>query len=140
MRLVLDTNILVSGLLSPKGAPAMLVGAWLDLRIELVTSVEQIEELRRVLGYAKLRPYIDPGQARDFVENIEALATLAAGLPTLSLSPDPDDNMILATAVAGAVDAVVSGDKGGLVALGSVQGIPIWTAREAVQRLRLEEH
>ena len=118
MRLLLDTNILVSGLLTSKGAPGNLVRAWLDPRFELVTSEEQIDELRRVLGYERLQPYIHPEQARDFVENLEVLAIVATDLPTLEVSPDPDDNMILATAVAGDADAVVSGDKCDVVALG----------------------
>lgn len=135
MRLVLDTNVLVSGLLSAKGPPGQLVAAWLDRRFELVTSQEQIAELKRVLGYRKLRPFIDPAQARDFVENIEVLAVLATDLPSLTASPDPDDNVILATAVAGGATAVVSGDKSGMLALGVVEGIPILTARGAVDRL-----
>ena len=139
MRLLLDTNILVSGLLSSKGPPGKLVRAWLDLRFELVTSEEQIDELRRVLAYERLQPYIHPEQARDFVENLEVLAIVATDLPTLEVSPDPDDDVILATAVAGDADAVVSGDKGDVLALGEVEGIPIVTAREAVERLGLEE-
>ena len=107
VRLVLDTNILVSGLLSSKGPPGKLVRAWLELRFEFVTSEEQIDEPRRVLGYDRLQPYIHPEQARDFVENLEVLAIVATELPTLEVSPDPDDNVILATAVAGDTDAVV---------------------------------
>ncbi len=139
MRLLLDTNIIVSGLLSPKGAPGKLVRAWLDGRFELVTSEEQLDELRRVLGYEHLKPLISPAQARDFVENVDALAIVAVDLPTLDVSPDQDDNVILATAVAGDAEAVVSGDKRDVLALGGVEGIPIITAREAVERLGLEE-
>lgn len=109
--------------------------AWLDRRFELVTSRAQIDELRRVLGYPKLRPYLDPDQARDFVENIEALASLATSLPKVTASPDPDDNLILATAIAGGATAVVSGDKADMLSLCAVDGIPILSAREAVARL-----
>ena len=49
MRLLLDTNVIVSGLLSPKGPPGKLVRAWLDGRYDLLTSEEQLDELRRVL-------------------------------------------------------------------------------------------
>jgi len=139
VRLLLDTNIIVSGLLSPKGAPGMLVRAWLDGRYDLVTSEEQLDELRRVLGYEHLKPLINPAQARDFVENVDALAIMAVDLPTLDVSPDPDDNVILATAVAGDAEAVVSGDKSDVLSLGDVEGIPIITAREAVERLGVEE-
>ncbi len=139
MRLLLDTNIVVSGLLSPKGAPGRLVRAWLDGRYDLITSEEQLDELRRVLGYEHLKPLINPAQARDFVENVNALAIVAVDLPTLDVSPDPDDNVILATAVAGDAEAVVSGDKGDVLSLGEVEGIPIITARQAVERLGLGE-
>lgn len=88
-----------------------------------------------MLGYPKLRPHIDPAQARDFVENIEVLAVLATELPSLTAFPDPDDNLILATAIAGGATAVVSGDKSGMLALGEVEGIPILSVRGAVDRL-----
>ena len=139
MRLLLDTNIIISGLLSSKGAPGKLVRAWLSGRFELVTSEEQLDELRRVLDYEHLKRLIKPAQARDFVENVDALAIMAVDLPVLDVSPDPDDNVILATAVAGDAEAVVSGDKRDVLALGEVEGVSIITAREAVERLGLEE-
>ena len=92
MRLLFDTNIIVSGLLSPKGALGRLVRAWLDGRYDLVTSEEQLDELRRVLGYEHLKPLINPAQARDFVENVDALAIVAVDLPTLDVSPDPQSS------------------------------------------------
>ena len=55
MRILLDTNIIVAGFLSPKGPPGRLVRAWLQGRFELVTSQEQLDELARVLGYQRLR-------------------------------------------------------------------------------------
>lgn len=139
MRLLLDTNIIVSGLLTSNGAPAKLLRAWLDLRFELVTSEEQIDELRRVLAYGRLKSRIHPEQARDFVENLEVLAIVATDLPHLQASPDPADNVILATAVAGHADAVVTGDKADVLALGEVEGIPVITAREALKRLDLDD-
>lgn len=71
----------MSGLLTPKGAPGKLVRAWLDLRFELVTSEEQIDELRRVLDYERRRPHIHPEQARDIVSNLEVQAIVATNLP-----------------------------------------------------------
>ena len=59
-----------------------------------------------------------------------------ADLPEVNVSPDSKDNPILATAVAGEADLLVSGDKGDMLALGNVEGIPIVTAREAIGRLR----
>ena len=139
MRILLDTNIVVAGFLSPKGPPGRLVRAWLQGRFELVTSQEQLDELARVLGYKHLRGRIDPVQAREFLENVDVLAVMATDLPTMELSPDPADNVILATAVAGRAEAVVSGDKAGALELGEVEGIPIMTAREALERLGMVE-
>ena len=64
---------------------------------------------------------------------------VTAKLPEMSLSPDPKDNPMLATTVAGEADLLVSGDKGDMLALGHVEGIPIVTARDAVGRLRKRE-
>ena len=51
------------------------------------------------------------------------------------MPPDPDDDHVLAAALAGSADLIASGDKRDLLPLGSYQGIPIVTAREAVERL-----
>ena len=59
-----------------------------------------------------------------------------AALPEVIPSADPDDNPILATAIAGDADLIVSGDRGDMLAIGTAHGIPIVTAREAADRLR----
>jgi len=135
VRILLDTNIVVAGLLSAKGPPGLLLRAWLQGRFELVTSREQLHELARVLSYPHLRDRIDPLQAQDFVENVEVLAVVATNLPRIDLSPDPDDNVILASAVAGEADLIVSGDKVGILGLRVILDIPIVTAREAIDRI-----
>jgi predicted nucleic acid-binding protein len=53
----------------------------------------------------------------------------------VDLSPDPKNSPILAAATAGKADLIVSGDKKHMLALGAVEGIPIVTAREALDRL-----
>ena len=53
----------------------------------------------------------------------------------MNLSPDPKDNPILAAAIAGKADLIVSGDKKHMLALGTVEGVPVVTAREAMGRL-----
>lgn len=124
MRILLDTNILLSGMMSPAGPPG-----W------LVTSKFQITELRRALDYPKVAQRIRPSSARRLWDNLEARALLAGPPPRLELSPDADDNRILADAVAADADRIVSGDRRGLLALGQVMGIPIQTAREAMEEL-----
>lgn len=56
MRAVLDPNVLVSAVLSPRGAPADVLRAWHDGRFELVVSPHLLDGLERVLAYPKLRP------------------------------------------------------------------------------------
>ena len=136
MRIVLDTNIFVSALISGEGPPGQVLAAIRRDRITLVTSTFQIEELRRVLARERLRPYIRPEEADDLLYHLEAVGMVMSELPDIGLSPDPEDNPILATAVAGEAELVVSGDKGDMLALGQVEGIPIVTAREAAARLR----
>ena len=139
MRIVLDANIFIGALISGNGYPGQLLAAVKRERITLITSIYQIDELRDVLGRERLKPYIRPAEAEDLVYHLEAVGMVTGKLPEMSLSPDPKDNPILATAVAGEADLLVSGDKGDMLALGHVEGIPIVTARDAVGRLRKRE-
>ena len=56
MRVVLDTNVLLSALISPHGAPDTIYNAWRAAQFELVTSTVQLDEIRRVSRYPKLKP------------------------------------------------------------------------------------
>jgi putative PIN family toxin of toxin-antitoxin system len=135
VRILLDTNIIISGLLSSESPPGKLIQGWLDGRFELVTSQAQLDELLRALGYERLCDRISPEQARDFLENIETAAIVVSSMPEVGFSSDPDDNIILATAIAGSADLIVSGDKPGMLALSEVEGIKIVTPRR-VKRLK----
>lgn len=135
MRIVLDTNILVSALLTPNGPPGRLLAAVKRGDVTLVTSDVQIDELRNVLGRDRLSACIRPREAAALLDNLSAVGVVATDLPDVDASPDPDDDLILAAAVAGHADLIVSGDKGHVLALGQVEGIPIVTARDALDRL-----
>lgn len=139
MRILLDTNILVSALLSRDGPPGQVLAAVKQHGHTLITSVFQIEELQSVVRRKHLRSRISREDAEDLVYNLEAVGVVVAELPEIDLSPDPDDNFILAAAVAGKADMLVSGDKADMLSLGKVEGIPILTAREALERLRQQE-
>lgn len=96
MRFVIDTNLLVSGVISAGLTPEGIVG-----------------DLRRI-----------------------AVVVSPQAVPRV-VTTDPDDDHVIAAALAGAADLVASGDKRDLLPLGSYQGIPIVTTREAVERLEL---
>lgn len=135
MRIVLDTNVLVSALISRDGPPGLLLAAIRRERLTLVTSEAQLDELRTVLSRERLRPYIRPEEAEDLIRNLEAIGEVVADLPDVDASPDPDDNRILATTVAGRADLIVSGDKKHMLILDRVDDIPIVTAAAAADRV-----
>lgn len=135
MRIVLDTNVLVSALISTGTPPALLYDRWARGDFQLVTSAAQVAELRRVLAYDRLRPYITLADAQALSETIDASAIVVDDLPDLAVARDRDDDVILATAIAAGADLIVTGDKSHLLELGSVQGIPIVSPRAALRRV-----
>lgn len=135
MRILLDTNILISGLLVAGRPPARLLDQWRAHRFGLVTSQVQHDELARVLARPKIAQRIRPAEAERLLAELAEEATWVSELPVVDISPDADDNRILATAVAGGADLIVSGDRPGMLDLGEAFGIPILSAREAVELL-----
>jgi putative PIN family toxin of toxin-antitoxin system len=122
VRVVADTNVLVSALVFPGGSPEEVYRLVLEGRIELVTSRPLLAELGRVLvatfGWA-------PGQAREAIEQVVRRAEVVTpGEPVSEIAADPADNRVVEAAAAGAADAIVSGDSH-LLELDSWQGIPI---------------
>ena len=117
MRVVLDTNILVSALISPAGPSDRLYQEWRNRRFDLVTCEEQLEEFRRVTRYPRLRPHIDSANAGTMLNEIRLLAVMASNLPKLKISRDPGDNFVLAMAGAGRADYLVTKDKRDILAL-----------------------
>ena len=132
MRIVLDTNILVSALITKGTPPDRLYQAWLRNEVELVTSSAQIDEVTEVLARSGLRKYVELDEAAQMVAAIHQHATVLNDISVTKRSPDPKDDPILATAVAGKAELLVSGDRRDMLALGNVEGIPIRTAREAM--------
>lgn len=111
MRAVLDANVLISALLSPKGSPAQILSRWLVGEFELVVSESLLAEFERALAYPKLRTRITPENAVEFVSFLRAAAVLASDPPAPPRrAPDPGDDYLLALAE-GEKAIVVSGDQ-----------------------------
>ena len=108
VRVVLDTNILIGALITKGTPPDSLYQAWLRDEFELVTSLAQLSEMARAIVRPRLRRFVDVDEAAAIVKNIGARAVVPRGLPVVDLSPDPSDNPILATAIAGKADLLVS--------------------------------
>lgn len=135
MRIVLDTNVLVSALITKGTPPFELAEAWEADRFVLITSRAQLDEVKRVLGYEHLKRFIKPAEAEALLTNIESVAEVYTTLEPVKLSSDPSDNLIIASAIAGRADYLVTGDKRDLLKLRSAQGIPIVTPREMLELL-----
>ena len=117
MRVVLDTNVLLSGLISGGGIPARLIEAWLDRRFVLVSHPLQIDEIRDVSRREKIRALLRPAEAGRLVNQIMLVADMPATLPHVRRSPDFRDDFLLALCEAGRADWLVTGDKNDLLAL-----------------------
>jgi uncharacterized protein len=101
----------------------------------LITSEWQLAEFRRVSRYPKLRKYLIPSEAGNMINGLRYRAHVLADLPTLEVSQDPDDNPVLAMAVAGGADFLVSGDKRDLLSLKVIEKTKIVTARKFLAEL-----
>jgi hypothetical protein len=132
MRVVLDTNILVSALIAPAGKPAAIYNAWEQGKFALLTCSEHLDELRATLQKPRVADLIKPFKAGRLVNQIKKLAEDVGQLPHVKRSPDPGDNFLLAMAEAGRADYLVSGDKSGLLTLTNHKATQIITARDFV--------
>ncbi len=117
MRVILDTNVLLSAFIRVDSNPYAVLHAWLDGRFELVSSGAQIEEITRVARYPQVRQYISPAEIGWLVNRIRDRALVIARLPEVDVSSDPADNFLLGMAEAGQADYLVTGDKSGVLAI-----------------------
>jgi putative PIN family toxin of toxin-antitoxin system len=122
MRVVLDTNILVSALIAPAGYPAAIYNAWEYDRFTLLTCAEHIAEVRATLRKSSIAALIELYKAGRLINQIKKLAANIVNLPQVRRSVHPDDDFLLALAEAGAADYLVTGDKSGLLNLKSTSG------------------
>ncbi|MFT3968395.1 MAG: putative toxin-antitoxin system toxin component, PIN family [Sphingobium sp.] len=133
MRIVVDTNVFVSALLSSRSLPAQLVTLWRQGHFCLLTSVDQIEELRRVTRYPKIRARLSPTLAGRLINELRAVATVLEDLPEVTVCRDPWDNFLLATIEAGSANMLVTGDKADLLSLERHAGARIVTVRRFLE-------
>ena len=137
-RVVLDTNILISATIVPHGAPARILAAAFDGKIMLIVSARLLDEYLRVIQRPHIRAKYQTIETR-----VQAIASflrydtvLVLGEPTLRVIPaDPKDDFIIASAVEGKADYIISGDEH-LQQLKTYRGIRIMTPHDFVaQRL-----
>lgn len=137
MRAVLDTNLLVSYLLTHHPPIATIIDGFLAQdEFVMVTAPELLAELDRVLTYPKLQRYYTDEERTRFVALVMALGEVVDVPETIPrICRDPDDDRLIACAVVGEADVIVSGDND-LLALERVGDIPILTAAQFLEVLQ----
>jgi putative PIN family toxin of toxin-antitoxin system len=113
MRVILDSNVLLAALISPQGPPDIIYRAWRAGRFELVTSTVQLEELRRASRYPKIKAILPAHRVGTMINNMQRAVVLdyLPPLPEGVEAHDPNDAFLLAMAIAGDIDYLVTGDR-----------------------------
>jgi putative PIN family toxin of toxin-antitoxin system len=126
-RVVLDTNVIVSGTILTTGIPAEILEAWRERRFDLIIGPTVLSEVDRVLRLPKIarRYSLDLRSVQRLLDLLVARAIIVTEKSLVSpVLRDPKDNPILACAVEGGAEYVVTGDRD-LLILERFQGIPI---------------
>ncbi len=135
MKVVLDTNVLLSGLMAPGGTPGRILAAWDEARFDLAMSIEQLAEIGRALSYPKIHRRLkwDEQRIEQYIRQLYIRAEVVDLHSTSVETPrDPQDTPILATLIASRADVLVTGDRDLLELRGKY---PIETPAEFVRRL-----
>lgn len=142
MRAVIDTNVWVSALLNAAGPPAQILDALRDERFMVAISEPLLQELERVLARERLqrRLGVSPTTPAALVAFLRERGDVAPVTGTVHLCRDPDDDLVIETALNGQADVLVSRDddlKGApdLVAILRAQGVEVLTVRRFLARL-----
>jgi hypothetical protein len=136
VRAVLDSNVLVSAAISPRGAAAAVVVLWRRGGFENVASPPLLAEFARTIEYPRVTRFaaLSTAERATFVREVESGSRIVTPEIEITASRDPDDNRVLEAAVTGRVDYIVSGDRD-LLDLESFEGIPIVPPRRFLEIL-----
>ncbi len=113
-KVVLDTNQFISGIISKHGASASILNAWREHAYILVTCKEILDEIERTLQYPRI--IVEYGlkveEIREILSLIDREALVLPKIPEVDIvKDDPDDNKIIACALAAEAEYIISGDK-----------------------------
>lgn len=142
-RVVLDTNIFISAILSPKSKTASIVKLVLDGKLHLVIAPAMWKELHAVLQYPKLKALmkrndVSMDEVKDLLYKIERITITAPGEKKVDrITKDTSDNMFLACAVEGKADFIISGDSH-LKDVKAFQGVEIVNPDVFIKMVRKE--
>ncbi len=133
-RVVVDTNVLISAILSKGGTPSLLFDAMRIRRVTLLFSESSFDELQDRLLRPKFDRYVSAELRRRFLAQIDAVSEYVAIAEQKMGCRDPDDDKLLETAILGDADLLISGDND-LLAMNPFQGLEICRTADALKRI-----
>lgn len=110
MRVVLDTNVLLSALISPHGIPDMIYRAWRASKFDVITSVVQLEELRRASRYPKFKAILQPARVGTMINHLQNAMVLDRLVVRVEAN-DPNDTFLITMSIMGNADYLITGDR-----------------------------
>ncbi|WP_277347522.1 putative toxin-antitoxin system toxin component, PIN family [Wenzhouxiangella sp. XN79A] len=131
-RVVLDTNVLISAVLSPSGAPANLLARLVRARSVLVFSEPTMNELATRMLKSKFDRYVDRSLRVKFLAELDAIAEIVGITGAPMGCRDRDDDMILETALNAEAPLIVTGDAD-LLSMNPWRDIRIISPAEAIE-------
>lgn len=134
VRVVVDTNVLISKIISQKGTAGRAVDV-ATAKCTLLSCTETIAELSVKLSEERFFRYASDDERAGFILSIEQQSEMVVVHTEVRVSPDPKDDIFLALAFDGRADLIVSGDKKHLLCLGSHEGIPIISPADFLIRM-----
>jgi uncharacterized protein len=141
IKAVLDANVLASGFVARSGStpPALLLDAWRTREYLLLVSESILDEFARTLTKPYFAARLSPAQV---AADVQLLRTDAIVVPLTvqvqGVATHPEDDLVLATAVSGQADYLVTGDHG-LQSVGSFQGVTILGPTAFLQQLQTSQ-
>jgi hypothetical protein len=139
MRVVLDVNVLISAVISPRGNPAQILRLWEQEGFELVVSPPILEELERVIHYPRIQEKysLSEEHVKQFLQMIGSGVTIVEPSVELSvIEKDPPDNRYLECAIAAGASYIVTGDDH-LLGLKEYRGVAILNPTEFLALVKL---
>jgi len=128
VRIVLDTNVFVSGVLS-EGVPAQILTAWKSGQLKVVTSPAIIKEIQYISNKFAYQKNVGFDEYLELLLDNAEICQPVWTEGSTSISRDPDDDKFIVCALAAGVEILVSGDKD-LTSISGYKGIKVLTPRE----------
>lgn len=136
-RVVLDTNVIVSGMIKAEGIPGQIMRAWRENKFILLLSPPIFEEIGRVIRQPKVVKYhkLKEEEIQDFLLDLYSASEETEEKIKVNVTKDPTDNLFLACAKEGKADYIVTGDKD-FLKLEEYEGIKIINPAQFLKRER----